>query len=191
MTLSMNKLKQILLVACLMFGAAYSGQAQTEKGHLMLGLHSSGLRFSIRNGSYSLSIAPEGGYFLANRLAVGTSVGFSVGQELTSSHSGGAFSLWLNPFLRYYIPFTERLSFPVNVSFGAGFSWQTGDFYYNSTGIGGSAMAGVAIFPSKDVSIDFLGGYRLSHSTSSFSAFPPTTRGAFVANYGATWYFGK
>lgn len=189
--LNMNNLNRICMIFCLLAGMARFSQAQTQKGQFMLGLKSSGLGVSIQKGSFAMAVSPEAGCFLSDRLALCAGLGFTVSSTVTSSYSGTNFGLRFLPFVRYYIPFTEKLNFPINVAIGGGVNWTTGDIYYNSAGLNGAATAGVAVFPNPHLSLDFLAGYARSRYTSNISTVPVESSGAFVANWGATWYFGK
>ncbi|MFN8395929.1 MAG: hypothetical protein U0176_14930 [Bacteroidia bacterium] len=187
----MNNIRTLLLALSLILSSTLIAQAQTEKGHWMIGLKSSGLGFQVRKGSFYVALSPEGGYFLADHLALGAHVGLNVGRQVTSNFTGSGFGIAFTPFLRYYIPFREKLSFPINIAFGAGAHWTTGDIYYSTIGLNGSATAGIAYFPIKHLSLDFLIGYDWSRYGSNNSTFPATNNGALIGGYGATLYFGK
>lgn len=83
--------------------------AQTEKGNFLIGTQLGNLSLGTQQNSQTLSarLSPIGGYFVANRLAIGVGVPFYVNRIRYSSPGvvEGVYSLHqiaVTPFLRYY-----------------------------------------------------------------------------------------
>lgn len=157
----------------------------------MLGATTSGLGFQITKSSFGASIAPHIGYFLGEKLAVGARLGFSFSSATGINGQASSVGFTTTPFIRYYIPFKEKLSFPINLELGYGATWHKADsLRYVSTGITGALKGGIAFFPNEHVSLDFLIGYSYSRYNTDM-VFNPRGDGALVGNWGATLYFGK
>ncbi len=85
--------------------------AQTEKGRWTVGAQVGDLKYQDQNGfkSYSISLSPSAGYFVANGLVVGTGVPLTVSKVdysasgLYTTFRSTATSIGLSPFVRYYI----------------------------------------------------------------------------------------
>lgn len=83
--------------------------AQTEKGRWMVGASVGSLSYSSQNGyrSFSTSVSPSAGYFVATNLVVGTGIPFSLSTSKYYNPSGDAHarnvSIGLSPYVRYYI----------------------------------------------------------------------------------------
>jgi hypothetical protein len=88
------KMKIIILAILLITFLNFNLQAQIEKGSRLVG----GAGYVILNDPFLLNISPNLGYFLSNRLVLGSSVGLMFyGYEDNSN-----LSIALTPFTRYY-----------------------------------------------------------------------------------------
>jgi outer membrane protein W len=167
--------------------------AQTEKGSLLLGGSSSlspgsaGFRFSTTtarldngvdlsdNKSYGLNFSPAAGYFFADNLAVGMSLGIGFnGYKSGDSDTEWSNSFSLSPFFRYYVPLTDKVKpyAEARYSYFSSSSSFNSDERSNSNSVGGSI--GTAFFISSKTSLDlFLNyNYLFSRDEVSFSGFP-------------------
>lgn len=153
--------------------------AQTEKGSLLLGGStnlspaSAGFRFSkstatLSNGttlfdtkSYGLNISPSAGYFFADNLAVGMSLGIGFnGYKSGNSDTEWENTLSFSPYVRYYVPLSNK----VKPYAEAGFSFfstksafDNDDERSGSRGVGGGL--GTAFFIGPKASLDLLLNY--------------------------------
>ncbi len=108
-------MKKVLLALCILT-AHNSLIAQIEKGNFLTGI-SGRYRFEFDDGkNYSLSLTPNIGYFMLNRLAAGASL------SLNTSLSTGTYeqknkSLAIGPFVRYYLLDNNKYNVFVQPSF--------------------------------------------------------------------------
>ncbi len=140
--------------------AAY---AQTMKGSFLVGGNLAGL--SLNKQSASISIAPQGGWFVADNFALGLSIPVSYSRFNGSVSQSSSTSFGISPFVRYYFrggklrPFVAAFySFQQNNS-----TFTSGGDESKSTGrssIAG-ASAGVAYFITDSVGLEAtLNGYQ-------------------------------
>jgi hypothetical protein len=157
------KVKNVFLITltCLL---CLMAQAQTEKGHWLVGATTSDLTLGITRDftQMTFQLSPSVGYFVADNLAVGARLGlahsFANSPGLYRS-SNSAFAI--SGFGRYYIPLTERLKIPIDLSVGYqyGRSNQNGSLSDGGSLLG-TATTGLSCFLNDKVSIDLMAGYR-------------------------------
>lgn len=98
----------VFTLAFMMMGLS-AVMAQTEKGSWMVGADIGNFSYSSQNGyrSFSASVAPSAGYFVAPNLVVGTGLPFSLSTNKYYNPSGDAharnISIGLSPYIRYYV----------------------------------------------------------------------------------------
>ena len=103
-----------LFVVMAMFALTTSAQ---KKEQMYVG---GTLGFTVQNYSAagysssgaSFSIAPEFGYFVADKIKVGAELGYSV--------SGGSHTLLVMPNVAYYLPIVDKLYYTPQLSIGGG-----------------------------------------------------------------------
>ena len=160
--LPMNTKTPLLLL--LMSVMTYSVQAQTEKGKWLIGATTNNLSLAASKGTMGLSlqVSPNVGYFVANNLAVGVRLGFSYSNSRTNGQSESrSTGIAATVFGRYYIPISSKIKIPIDIE--AGYAYGTGysgRYNFVSKSIIGGISTGIAWFPSKNLSIDLLAGYR-------------------------------
>jgi len=88
----------------IVLGHADPALAQTEQGNFLVGGSVGNLNF--RKGITSFSISPQGGYFVAENLALGLSADFAYTRftsEFSPTFEGNSIGYGVGPFARYYI----------------------------------------------------------------------------------------
>ncbi|MCH8555118.1 MAG: porin family protein [Schleiferiaceae bacterium] len=187
-------MKKITLILGLVVGT-YTAQAQLEKGSLLLsgdiGFNSSTGKMEITSGGNTVTQADpkftdfnlnlQGGYFVADNFAVGLGIGYGLskitedGDDFLDEISTGIFAI--NPFARYYIPYTNKFAFFAQLDLGIGFgSTKTESRMGNTTitdegsvnvfGIGVSP--GFTYFLTESIGLDLRVGF-LGYNSASTS----------------------
>lgn len=157
-------MKKLLLSLIAVSAMAFSTQAQTEKGKIMLG---GNLAFdsykSDADGSKantSFSVVPSVGYFVDNNVAIGTGVGYSYAKTIGTLENQ---AFVVSPFGRYYANLSDSFKFfgqlAVPMEFGSSKSVDaTGDVgskVGSSTKIQVALSPGFAFFPTSKIGIEF------------------------------------
>ncbi|MFN4298198.1 MAG: outer membrane beta-barrel protein [Thermaurantimonas sp.] len=124
----------LLSVAALSANAQFKAGSKIITGDLNFGNSSS--KFEDRNNNVTtetdgpkqsdFSISAAGGYFVSDRLAIGLGIGFAVstGEEQLNPNTTvetRSNSISFVPFVRYYIPYSEKFAFFGDFSVGLGF----------------------------------------------------------------------
>ena len=157
----MSTMKKLITLLVLVF-ITLQTNAQIEKGTWLLGgsaSFSSNATTGAGNSNFTTVISPMAGYFIKDKLAIGTQVAFQSQSSVYSSFS-------IAPFVRYYfLPKDKKLNLFGNGSFG-----------YQSTSytIGGSASttswqlaAGPELFITDNIGLTFTLSYGSSSSGNS------------------------
>lgn len=157
-------MKKLLLSLVAVSALAFSTQAQTEKGKIMLG---GNLAFdsykSDADGSKantSFSVVPSAGYFVDDNLAIGTGVGYSYSKNIGTVENQ---AFVVSPFGRYYANLSDSFKFfgqlAVPMEFGnskdVNASGDVGAKIGSSTKIGVALSPGFAFFPTSKIGIEF------------------------------------
>jgi len=161
-------MKKLLLSLIAVSALAFSTQAQTEKGKIMVG---GNVEFNSEKvdgadkSNTTFAIVPSAGYFISENFALGTGIGYQSAKAFTAN-TGNSFktqAVVINPFARYYANITEQFKFfgqlSVPMSFGnTKTSTDNGDNYYktnNNNSVGVALSPGFAFFPTKKFGIEF------------------------------------
>jgi hypothetical protein len=149
----MNKMLLVVVFAV----AALTASAQTEKGTIMLGgslsYSTSKSEAAGAKASTNFTIMPKAGYFLANNIAAGLGLGYSVDED----GGGKTQSFSIAPFGRDYISLSDQFRFfaELSVPFQSG---KTEDAAGNDAGevtsIGANLSPGFVFFPTKKFGIE-------------------------------------
>ncbi len=167
-------MKKLLFSLVAVAGLAFTSQAQTEKGKIMLG-GSVGFSSSKVDGAnksdFSFNVIPSAGYFVSNNIAIGTGVGYTYNKEVSDLNLNQAFKV--APFGRYYVGLSDQFKFfgqlSVPMSFGnnkiVNADGDTGAKTATTTDIGVNIAPGFAFFPTKRIGIEFsVNGLGYNHS---------------------------
>jgi hypothetical protein len=191
-----------ILIPVLILAVAVAAFPQNKKGNLLIGtyLGSTGLSFgSSESGSssstdrsksdssgFSIGIGPSIGYFLTDKLVLGTSLSISYGtsryensyteSDYTSKSDSHSLYLSIGPFVRYYLgaPNAKRMPY-VHVSAGTslypsyGGHYETSNDYeydysyksYSSWNAG--VQLGYEHFVNSVIGLQYYVGYSFSH----------------------------
>ena len=157
-------MKKLLLSLVAVSALAFTTQAQTEKGKIIVGGNAA---FSTNKSdadgaksNTSFKIVPSVGYFVSDNIAVGTGVGYSYDKQI-SKFENQAFVV--SPFGRYYANLSESFKFfgqlSVPMEFGTAkavdATGKVGDKVGSSTNIGVALSPGFAFYPTKKIGIEF------------------------------------
>ncbi|WP_243732235.1 porin family protein [Pedobacter duraquae] len=157
-------MKKLLLSMIAVAAIAFSTQAQTEKGKIMLG---GNLAFDTQKSdaagskaNTSFEVVPSVGYFVGNNIAVGTGVGYSYDKNVGTFRNQ---AFVVSPFGRYYANISESFKFfgqlSVPMEFGSSkvvdAAGNVGAKIGSSTQIGVAVSPGFAFFPTKKIGIEF------------------------------------
>lgn len=160
---------KLLFLFSVLFLFVFTSKAQLTKGTWLVG--GAGNFFS-RSGTYTtqsisydskyidIAIAPNVGYFIIDKFAVGLKPSFSWIKSKTFPPGGGSTNIkrfLVGPFARYYLLNIER---QFNIITEGSFQFGT----YNAGADNGritnySLMAGAALFFNSSVGVEFLFGY--------------------------------
>jgi len=193
--------KVIVTLVMLVMGSALA-QAQTEKGRWTVGAQVGNLGYSgssepFRSRSFSMSLSPSAGYFVAKNLVIGASVpiSYSYGSNDVPNNDRSEFSgfgVGLAPFARYYVGAAKlRLFLSASVDFQ--------QFWLSSTRFGAreaqrsnfnatnySVGGGAAYFINNTVSLDASLNY-----TNYLGGSAGLPQGRLGLNIGFRLFFGK
>lgn len=157
-------MKKLLLSLVAVSALAFSTQAQTEKGKIIVGGNATfNTNKSDADGAKSntsFKIVPSVGYFVSDNIAVGTGVGYSYDKEV-GKFENQAFVV--SPFGRYYANLSESFKFfgqlSVPMEFGTAkavdAAGKVGEKVGTSTNIGVALSPGFAFYPTKRIGIEF------------------------------------
>jgi hypothetical protein len=161
-------MKKLLLSLLAVSALAFTTQAQTEKGKIMVGGNvefNSAKVDGADKSNTTLSLVPSAGYFISDNFALGTGIGYQFAKAYTAStpNSFKTQAFVVNPFARYYTNITDQFKFfgqlSVPMSFGnTKASTDNGDNYYktnNNNSVGVALSPGFAFFPSNKFGIEF------------------------------------
>lgn len=138
--------------------------AQPQKGDWMVGASIANSQAYLSNNGYNqfqVSLLPSAGYFLTNRIAVGTGIGLSYA---SGGHRQHYFHYSISPFARYYFSKKEGIQIHKPVLFGEVSTAIGGhsivdkrNNYMQSNGYGAvGAGIGLAYFITPNVSVEGL-----------------------------------
>ena len=164
-------MKKLLLSLVAVSALAFSTQAQTEKGKVLLG-GSVGFNSTKVDGAdkadFRFNVIPSAGYFVSDNFAVGTGAGYKYNKEVSQGSLSQSFEV--APFGRYYVGLSDQFKFfgqlSVPMSFGNvkdvdEVTGDVGDKLGTTTQIGVQLAPGFAFYPTKrvgiEVSVDGLG----------------------------------
>jgi hypothetical protein len=166
-------MKKLLLSLIAVSALAFTTQAQTEKGNIMLGgnvAFSTSKNDGAPKTDINFNVVPSVGYFVANNIAIGTGVGYQFAKSYTGAVNANtaAFStkvsaFVVSPFARAYKGITDQFKFygqlSVPMSFG---NTKVGDGNGDNfqkvskdNNVGVALSPGFAFFPSKKFGIEF------------------------------------
>jgi len=165
-------MKKLLLSLIAVSALAFSTQAQTEKGNLVVGgtvQYKSEKVDGASKSNQTFQIIPSAGYFVADNLAIGTGIGYQYAKSYGASLGGVTLpslqtsAFVISPFARAYKGVTDQFKFfgqlSVPMSFGNN---KVGDANGdNLTKIGKNNTIGIALspgfafFPTKKLGIEF------------------------------------
>jgi outer membrane protein len=160
-------MKKLILSIAVLAGLGISAQAQTEKGKIILGgsvaYQSEKSDANGANAAESFNVLPSVGYFIADNIAIGTSIGYNYSNVGTASATGQREEFLVSPFGRYYTALGEKFKFfgqlQVPLAFGnvkdTDASGDAGSKTGTSTSIGVALSPGFAYFPTKKIGIEF------------------------------------
>ena len=168
-------MKKLILSIAVLSGLAFTTQAQTEKGKVILGgsvgFNTNKVK-SADKADVNFNVVPSVGYFLGDNFAVGTGVGYTFDKSVSGGEQTEAFQV--APFGRYYVPVADKFQFfgqlSVPMAFGTtkatDADLEVGDKTGSSTSIGVALSPGFAYYPSKKIGIEFaLNGASYNHYT--------------------------
>ena len=164
-------MKKLLLSLVAVAAFAFSSQAQTEKGKIIVG-GSVGLNATKVDGAdkadFKFNVVPSVGYFVSDNIAVGTGVGYNYDKQVSEGSLTQSFEV--APFGRYYVGLSDQFKFFGQLSVPMNFgnvkdvdetTGDVGDKLATATQIGVKLSPGFAFFPTKrvgiEVSVDGLG----------------------------------
>ncbi|AOM80585.1 outer membrane beta-barrel protein [Pedobacter steynii] len=167
-------MKKLLLSLVAVSAFAFSSQAQTEKGKIMVG---GNVAFDTKKSdaagaksNTNFQIVPSVGYFVADNFAVGTGVGYGysktsgiAGPNNTVISGNKNSSFVVSPFGRYYANLSESFKFfgqlSVPMAFGkdkaVDAEGNVGAKTASTTEIGVALSPGFAFYPTKKIGIEF------------------------------------
>ncbi len=170
-------MKKLLLSMVAIAGLAFTTQAQTEKGNILLG-GNVGFNSSKIDGAnksdVNFSIMPTIGYFVSDNIALGTGVGYSYDKKVSNKNLNQAFEV--SPFGRYYVGLSDQFKFFGQLSVPMAFGNNklvndqgevADDQYQSTTNIGINLAPGLAFYPTKKIGIELsVNGLGYDHFTS-------------------------
>jgi len=169
-----KKMKKLLLSLVAVSAFAFSTQAQTEKGKIMVG---GNVAFDTQKSDASgaksntnFQIVPSVGYFVADNFAVGTGIGYgysktsgvAISETITKMGNQNT-AFVVSPFGRYYANLSESFKFfgqlSVPMAFGkdkeVNADGKVGAKTASTTEIGVALSPGFAFYPTKKIGIEF------------------------------------
>jgi hypothetical protein len=159
----MIKAFQYACSTCFILLFAFNGIAQTEKGSKLLG-GSASIQFYK---PFSVNLNPNAGFFVLDKLAIGSSIYFSFSTDKYTRHSSVGFA----PFARYYLG-KSKLQYFVQAATGIYRNWYTTSYplqektkqfsyYWNA-----SAGLGAVYFITQQVGLESTLNYQLYNISS-------------------------
>jgi hypothetical protein len=178
-------------------GGNVSLSASSYKGNYIIG--PGGTSQELKTTSTNFSLGPQAGFFVANFLAVGTTISVNGGRtnwdafdpatgELAPAVSKNS-SFNLGPFVRYYLP--QSIFFHAGVNFGWGKSSTKGGSLTNegtSSEFHYRGAVGYAYFLNDYVALEPMIGYQSYGSKFNDS---DVQQGSFYLNAAFTVYLGE
>jgi len=157
-------MKAILFTLALLVTTISTSLAQTEKRRWTVGAQVGDFYYSTQNGytSFSGSLSPSAGYFVANNLVVGTGVPLSLTTNKLADPNGDvrntSTSIGLSPYVRYYVG-SHKLKPYVGLSYAYSSTKRRADMGYQTLKSGGftstvSPTIGAAYFINRSVAIN-------------------------------------
>ena len=116
----MKKSILLLIAITTLFVSTAAAQKRGDRyigGNLKFALSSSGSNGYMSTGTY-YSIAPEFGYFVANRVKIGGGISYEF--------SSGAHAIAIVPDITYYQPIVDKLYYTPQLSIGGGIGIYSG-----------------------------------------------------------------
>jgi hypothetical protein len=116
----MKKTFLLLFAMAALLVSTSNAQEKGDKfvgGNLKFSVSSAGSNGFMNTGTY-FSIAPEFGYFIADRVKVGCELGYEV--------SSNAHTIALTPNIAYYLPITDKLHYKPQLNIGGGIGIYSG-----------------------------------------------------------------
>lgn len=152
-------MKNLALLSVFILFVFPSLQAQLEKGSMLIGgsAYLSGGGINSNSFQYNTGVQPSGGFFLASKFAIGSSLGFSCqGQKSSGNQKYSFFGIGLSPFARYYFLKVEK---KVNLFSQVGFGFSQGWSRNNGTTSSGfyvspNASLGLAYFLRPQIALE-------------------------------------
>jgi hypothetical protein len=146
-------MKKVLMAAFLLV-ASNSIFAQINKGQWLVGgtagFESSKHGDDDADKNTSIWIAPDAGYFFADKFAGGLRIGFSSNKNKAADDAMSTFSA--APFVRYYfLDAAQKVNIFADASFGFGSTGSDDKASFNEYGI----MAGPAVFLTPNTALEF------------------------------------
>ncbi len=169
-------MKKLLLSMVAIAGLAFTTQAQTEKGNVMLG-GNLGFNSSKVDGAnksdVNFSVVPTVGYFISDNIAIGTGVGYNYDKKVSNKNLNQSFEV--SPFGRYYVGLSDQFKFFGQLSVPMAFGNNklvddqgevADDKYESTTNIGVNLAPGLAFYPTKKIGIELsVNGLGYNHYT--------------------------
>lgn len=158
-------IKRTLTYLSILIATATS--AQIEKGTIspagLLDL-SFNVNSKTNTQSFQVGLFPDVSFFVAKNFGIGPVFGYNFSSFKTSGVvTSRNHNFLLGPSLRYYYPFSEKVSLVAVGEFTYVLNRQffaQNDPFYNRSGIAWRAGLGLAVFPIKSVAIELLANYR-------------------------------
>ena len=184
--------------------------AQTDKGRWQIGSQIGNFRYQnegqYAQKSFSGTIMPTLGHFVAPNLLIGTGIPVSYSTSYLKSPDFKSYQLsyGLSPFINYYFG-----KGPLKPYLGAAYGYNRTVNYYRSFLNGESKAtgystaiaphAGVAYFISRNIGLNAELNYTIQHVETGFldnipanqQSFPPIDTKFFSLNFGFQLYFGR
>ena len=136
---------------------AFSGNAQLEKGSILLGGSGSiSGGFGGNGGQYNLSLQPSIGIFVLPKFAIGSGIGFSSNYATYGDSYYSNQGVYLSPFARYYFLRSERklnLFGQGGIALG-GFWSKNQDYTVSRFSVVPNIKAGLAYFIRPQVALE-------------------------------------
>lgn len=203
-------MKKYLLTSLFLLVGCSFVWSQTEKGRWQIGSQIGNLRYQnegqYAQKSFSGTITPTLGYFVAKNLLLGTGIPVSYSTSYLKSPDFKSYQLiyGLSPFVNYYFG-----KGPLKPYIGAAYSYSRTINYYRSFLNGESKAtgysttiaphAGVAYFITRNIGLNVGLSYTIQHMEVGFldnipanqQSFPPVDSKFFSMDFGFQLYFGR
>jgi hypothetical protein len=211
-------MKILFLLPALLAGATSLAQAQTaiQAGTVSLGggigynrqtsestfTTGSGVPITSKSTYNQFRIAPTAGYFVADNLAIGVNLGYSI-RKNADTGADRRTTFQVGPYIQYYKMLSDQFGFLG--TFGAGYQ-ETGEpapnisYRLNSSGFYAGITPGIVFFPVPKFGISAsIGGLTYDRVKLEYDASTTErTENNFGANFGldqltfgGTFYFGR